>query len=563
MKHLFLVCTLSLTLHATHKLPQQDLYNLEIFNTGQEPSIFSALDRTLTDYGHEALKTQCAQYETSIEALEKQQKAIFDIINSPELHQKLQECLATFAEHENALAQCTIPASSTSKALYEDLYFKQPFFTRFNSSPNALLLGQMAPLMGLTFATLEHFIIHWYLHGNGHHDHNHKKDTHKKHNHECCHEEHSHSLSALFKNIPSPVKYTLDIAHWGMHAAIMLHTLHETVQKMELCKKLQSDLMHIAQVLEVARELCDIAADNAHLNAYCTQLVQCKDIVEGQAGSDQCKELIALLQSSTFQEAPSLFSHSGKILRAHHLFQEVKDELKAALSFVGQLDLLSCLATVLTIGDTNGNRYTFATYVSQSTPYLNIVYAVHPLAPTDNSPHTMSLSHPEFASIITGDNGSGKSMLLKLIGVTAWMAQSLTIVPAKNVFLTPFSDIITAMQIHDATQQGMSYFMNEVAAAQQCLARIETAKSHNGFALCLVDELFKGTNHDKSYATLLEFFDDLLANPHCLSLTTTHHEKLAQQFENDPKVKTLCMIVNRSGQTSYCLQSGIFSTSNE
>lgn len=141
----------------------------------------------------------------------------------------------------------------------------------------------------------------------------------------------------------------------------------------------------------------------------------------------------------------------------------------------------------------------------------------HPLVPAARmvrndvslTPHTRLL-------IVSGSNMSGKSTLLRTIGVNVVLAMAGAPVRAAALTLTPLC-VGATLHVHDSLQAGRSRFFAEISR----IRRIADLTDRAPAPLFLLDELFQGTNsHDRKIgaeALLLS-----LIGRGAIGLTTTH-----------------------------------------
>ncbi|HLI50384.1 MAG TPA: hypothetical protein VKU87_01230 [Thermomicrobiaceae bacterium] len=94
--------------------------------------------------------------------------------------------------------------------------------------------------------------------------------------------------------------------------------------------------------------------------------------------------------------------------------------------------------------------------------------------------------------LVTGSNMSGKSTLLRAIGVNAVLAQAGGPVCAKDLSLAPV-DVWTSMRVEDSLNQGVSYFMAELQRLK-LVVDAATAEPKARPVLYLLDEILHGTN---------------------------------------------------------------------
>jgi hypothetical protein len=118
--------------------------------------------------------------------------------------------------------------------------------------------------------------------------------------------------------------------------------------------------------------------------------------------------------------------------------------------------------------------------------------------------------------IVSGSNMSGKSTLLRTVGINAVMAMAGAPVRAERLALTPLS-IGATLHVQDSLQAGRSRFFTEITRVRQ----ISDLAGRQPQLLFLLDELFQGTNsHDRKVgATAL--LRSLVARG-AIGLITTH-----------------------------------------
>jgi DNA mismatch repair ATPase MutS len=117
----------------------------------------------------------------------------------------------------------------------------------------------------------------------------------------------------------------------------------------------------------------------------------------------------------------------------------------------------------------------------------------HPLIPADrrvSNDVALDAAHP--ALMISGSNMSGKSTMLRSIGVNAVLALAGAPVCASSLRLG-IVHVYTSMRVGDALDRGASRFFMEVRRLQQLLAALEDPQTGSA-VLFLLDEVLHGTN---------------------------------------------------------------------
>jgi len=92
--------------------------------------------------------------------------------------------------------------------------------------------------------------------------------------------------------------------------------------------------------------------------------------------------------------------------------------------------------------------------------------------------------------VVSGSNMSGKSTLLRAVGVNAVLALAGGVVRATALSLTPVA-LGATMRVQDSLQAGRSRFFAEVTKVRQLL---DIATANDPPLLFLIDEIFSGTN---------------------------------------------------------------------
>ena len=119
--------------------------------------------------------------------------------------------------------------------------------------------------------------------------------------------------------------------------------------------------------------------------------------------------------------------------------------------------------------------------------------------------------------LVSGSNMSGKSTLLRAVGVNAVLALAGGVVRAERLTLTPVA-VGATMRVQDSLQAGRSRFFAEVRKVRQLL---DVATANNPPLLFLLDELFSGTNSADRVAGA-EGVVRALLDAGAVGLVTTH-----------------------------------------
>ena len=124
--------------------------------------------------------------------------------------------------------------------------------------------------------------------------------------------------------------------------------------------------------------------------------------------------------------------------------------------------------------------------------------------------------------LVSGSNMSGKSTLLRTVGITAALAQAGGPVRARRVRLSPLR-VGATLRIQDSLQTGQSRFFAEISriSAVVSMAKAHRAQPETAGVLFLLDEVLAGTNsHDRRQGA--EAIIRGLVELGAIGLVTTH-----------------------------------------
>lgn len=128
----------------------------------------------------------------------------------------------------------------------------------------------------------------------------------------------------------------------------------------------------------------------------------------------------------------------------------------------------------------------------ESGPLLDAKGLAHPLLGEKAVRNDLRLDAARPLLMLTGSNMSGKSTLLRSIGVAAAMTMAGAPVRARSLALSPMA-IGSNIRVHDSIQEGKSRFYAEIVRLKELMAACA-----EGPLLFLLDELLHGTNsHDR------------------------------------------------------------------
>ena len=155
---------------------------------------------------------------------------------------------------------------------------------------------------------------------------------------------------------------------------------------------------------------------------------------------------------------------------------------------LGSMDALAALARVR-----NDEPGWTRPRVDPAAAALDATALGHPLIAGDRRiANDVQLGPRGTTLLITGSNMSGKSTLLRAIGLNAVLAQTGAPVCAASYVMPP-ADLHTSIRVQDSLELGLSYFMAALARLKQIVDAAER-RDQSRVLLYLLDEVLQGTN---------------------------------------------------------------------
>jgi hypothetical protein len=317
-------------------------------------------------------------------------------------------------------------------------------------------------------------------------------------------------------SVGSMATWLLDNTGWPIGVAVLL-----VGGFMGTVGKSVTTVLHGAG--QPVRDLDVLAQALAHLERASFQAqrlsLSTASITEGAGASRAIRRLQQLSKMHDWQDNAIFAFVAAFVLWGPHLAFAVERwrrrhgaQVVAWLVAVGDVEALSSLATYA--------------YEHPKDPYPELLDGEasftadalgHPLLPaTQTVPNDVRLSHPTGLLVVSGSNMSGKSTLLRSVGINAVLAFAGAPIRAARLALTPLS-IGATLRVQDSLQDGRSRFYSEIMRLRHL------ADLANGPVplLFLLDELLHGTNsHDRlagGMGVLTNFLDH-----GAIGLVTTH-----------------------------------------
>ena len=266
-----------------------------------------------------------------------------------------------------------------------------------------------------------------------------------------------------------------------------------------------------------------------------------KKFVENDStNSDEMKKLLKMLNTRTFVNGkPSLIiSNKGRIFAAYQILEKISKEFDSILEVFGKIDATLSVVKLYKESQDGNAKYCLPTYKSESSTIFNVKDLWNPFVGRNTSKtNSISMSKDNKSgrnTIISGPNAGGKSTFMKSTGISIVMAQSLGIVPAEALELTPFSYIDTHLNTTDDTGSGKSLYMAEALRIHNIIENLK-AMPKNKFSFLIIDELFNSTNSESGAAigrAIGQFAERRL--PNCMWIIASHLSEITK-LETDTK----------------------------
>jgi predicted ATPase len=187
---------------------------------------------------------------------------------------------------------------------------------------------------------------------------------------------------------------------------------------------------------------------------------------------------------------------------------------------LAELDALAALASLAH----DEPEWTYASFEQDSTVeghQLSASGLGHPLiAATTRVGNDVEVGPPGTVLVVTGSNMSGKSTLLRAIGLNVVLAQMGAPVCARAMTL-PSVRLETSIRVADSLAAGVSYFMAALLRLKHIVvAADEPWRAGQPRVLYLLDEVLQGTNSEERQIAIRHIVRHLVHTPAIGALTT-------------------------------------------
>ncbi len=234
---------------------------------------------------------------------------------------------------------------------------------------------------------------------------------------------------------------------------------------------------------------------------------------------------------------------------------------------VGELESLCSLAAVVA----DHPQWSFPT-VQADRELFSAEQLGHPLLPPATCcRNDTTLGPPGSFLLVTGSNMSGKSTLLRSVGVNAVLALAGGPVCADALEM-PYVELATSMRVTDSLNDGVSFFLAELQRLKEIVDQARSLGHDDSDnprkLLFLLDEILQGTNSAERHIAVAKIIEHLVAEP-AIGAVSTHDLELA----DSPTIRQRCQTVHfreqfhddgthKSMTFDYQLRTGVSPTTN-
>lgn len=197
-----------------------------------------------------------------------------------------------------------------------------------------------------------------------------------------------------------------------------------------------------------------------------------------------------------------------------NLINNNRDKILEIYNYIGKIDAYVSIASYKDSLD----YYTEPKFIKDNNTFnLEVEKLYHPLLDKP-IPYTFQLNN--IGALVTGSNASGKSTYLRTIGINTLFSQTLYLVLGEKYHANYFK-LLTSIGTTDSIVEGDSYFMSEAKSLKRIIDSLEEEYP----VLCILDEIFRGTNTAERISAAKEVLEYMIARKCCV-IAATHDLEL-------------------------------------
>ena len=192
----------------------------------------------------------------------------------------------------------------------------------------------------------------------------------------------------------------------------------------------------------------------------------------------------------------------------------------------------------------------------------------HPLlADTSRVANDIELGPAGTFILVTGSNMSGKSTLLRAVGLNVILAQAGAPVCGTSLRMPPV-ELATSMRTHDSLADGVSFFLAELQRLKQIVDHSRRNQQGSRLLVYLLDEVLQGTNSVERHIAVSRVINHLVEHG-SIGMVSTHDLELGRSAELGEACRTVHFresFIGSDGSEKmtfdYILRPGLASTTN-
>ncbi|MDP4144878.1 MAG: MutS family DNA mismatch repair protein [Bacillota bacterium] len=308
-----------------------------------------------------------------------------------------------------------------------------------------------------------------------------------------------------------------------------------------------SSLSYLGAIIKAAQKISNIETEE--LKEYKEILKEeskkVESLIKGAADLNR-SEGVDLLADYFYA---TLLVEERRFFSALNYIKKYNEELRQLYLCIGELDALMTVASYRD-GLTIYSKPEF----KQEGKLFQAEDLIHPLLEKAVS---NSINLDEKGIILTGSNMSGKSTFLRTLGVNAVLAQSIYTCRARS-YKASFFKVMSSISPEDNLSGGKSYYFREAEALHRIIK--ECGEEHP--LLCIIDEIFRGTNpleRVNASAEILAYIE----KHNTLTIVATHDLELTEMLKDRYLCYYFSEDINEEGLVfDYKLKQGVSNTRN-
>lgn len=247
-------------------------------------------------------------------------------------------------------------------------------------------------------------------------------------------------------------------------------------------------------------------------------------------------------------EARGLVRDLTEALYREHLARIHAETSDCAFVCARELEDLDVAAVSAACAERRG--FVRPTVVSGRGAFVRATDLRNPIVEALDGPHPyvgndLDLGESRRGLLLYGINGSGKSCLMKSVGIAVCMAQAGMYVAADALSIGPFSRLFTRIWNNDDVNRGLSTFKVEATELNQIL------RNGDSMTLVLGDELCSGTERLSATAIITAGIEVLHENRCRFVLATHQHDVADMVSQPEIDIKHLHVSTDRDGCLVY------------